>query len=886
MDHSAYSRLLRAWLVRLAGLGHAARRDREVADEIEAHLQMHIDDNLRSGMRPEQARRDAILKLGGVGPVRDAYRDRRTVPFLENLLRDTRFAIRQLCKNLGFASTAILVLGLGMCASVALFAFVDAALIKPLPYREPSRLVGLFETTAVSPHANLSYPDYLDWKARNKAFSSLEVYQQASFILDAPAGAQRAHGARVSGGIFRTLGVTPMLGRDFHTGEDSPGAPRTVLISYGAWQQRYGRGPGVLGQTVTLDGDPHIVIGVLPREFHFAPAEPAEFWTALQASNGCDLRRICHSLFGVARLKEGVTLSAAAAGMNLIAKQLEKEYPDTNFGRGAALMPLTEAIAGDIRPILLLLLGGAGLLLLIAAINVTSLLLARSEGRRREIAVRTALGAGRSRLVSQFVAEGLVLAALGGIFGVTLAGWAIRLLTTLIPAEMLAGMPFLHGLGLNGRVLGFAGGIAAGAAALFSITPVLHTSWMETRESLAQGGRGSAGNAWRRLGSKLVVLEIATAMLLLAGAGLLGKSLYRLLHVTIGFEADHLAALFVSAPDSYAAERQAVALGRRIVSQIASLPGVKSVGITSSIPLTNWGNTTWFRVIGQPWHGEHNDTAKRDVNPEYFQTLGAQLLRGRYFSEAEDGSRPRVAIVNQALAKRYFPGEDPIGKQIVYLGEKSAPREIVGLVGNIKEGQLDSVDQPAIYVPFNQSPANRFVVVVRTSQPEAALLPTLTAAIRRIDPRIVAADGTSMSDRINRSQSAYMHRSSAWLVGAFAAVALLLSVVGLYGVVAYSVSRRTREIGVRMALGAQPGVVYRLILKESARLIAAGASSGLVCAVAAATLLRGMLFGVSPADPQTLATVAVVLGGAALLASYIPARRAATVNPVDALRAE
>jgi macrolide transport system ATP-binding/permease protein len=877
---------LRAWLVRLGGLGSSARRERELVDEVEAHLQMHIDDNVRSGMPPEQARRDAILKLGGVEPTKEAYRDPSTVPILENLLRDARFAFRQLRKNPGFTSTAILVLALGTCASVAIFAFVDAALLKPLPYRDPSRLVGLFETTSVSPHANLSYPDYLDWKRRNQAFSSLEVYRHDSFILDTPTAVQLAQGARVSDGFFRTLGVAPLLGRDFYPGEDLPGAPRTVLLSDAVWQQWYGGKPGVLGQTVTLDGYPNVIVGVLPREFHFAPAEPAEFWSALHATTGCELRRICHSLFGVARLKEGASVSTALAGMNLITKQMEKQYPDTNLGRGAALMPLTEAIVGDIRPILMVLLGGAGLLLLIAGVNVASLLLVRSENRKREMAVRTALGAGRARLVSQFATEGLVLALLGSLLGVTLASWVTQLLAKLIPAEMLAGMPFLHGLGLNFRVLAFAGAIAIAAAALFSLTPALHTSLPEIREGLAEGSRGSAGNAWRRFGSKLVVLEIATAMVLLVGAGLLGKSLYRLLHVNMGFEADRLATLFVDAPDSTYANPQAIALERRMAGQIANLPGVKSVGITSGIPLSNWGNTTWFRVQGKPWHGEHNDTPERDVSPAYFTTLGAKLLRGRYFSEADDESKPLVAIVNRALAKQHFPGEDPIGKHLVYLSENHRSVEIVGLIDDIKEGQLDTANRPAIYVPFNQSPANSFVLVVRTSQAEASLLPTLAAAIHRIDPRIVASDGSTMWNRIDNSPSAYMHRSAAWLVGAFASMALLLSVVGIYGVVAYSVSRRTREIGIRMALGARPGAVYRLILKEAGWLTAFGMAIGVVCSMVAANAMRGLLFGMPSRDMPTLAAVAVVLGSATILASYIPARRAASVNPVEALRAE
>ncbi|HZF38014.1 MAG TPA: permease prefix domain 1-containing protein, partial [Blastocatellia bacterium] len=503
---------LRVWILRLAGLFTKGRRERELEKEIESHLQMHIEDNLRSGMTPEQARRGAMLKLGGVELTKQAYRDGGTIPFLENLAQDLRFAIRQLGKNPGFTSPAILMLALGVCASVAIFAFVDAALIKPLPYQNPRRLVGVYENIQTCPRCNLSYLDYLDWKKLNKVFSSMDVYQRRGFLLSAPKGAEPAHGARVSDGFFRTLGVAPALGRDFYAGEDAPSALRTVILSYGAWQKRYGGKGDVLGQTVTLDGFPNVIIGVLPPEFHFAPAEPAEFWTALHASGSCEQRRSCHNLYGVARLKDGLTVGTALADVTLIAQQLEKQYPDSNRGQGAAVAPLGEVIVGDIRPILLTLLGGAGLLLLIATVNVASLLLVRSESRRREIAVRSALGAAPARLVCQFVTEGVVLAAAGGVLGLASAYWVMQFLTRLIPTDMMAGMSYLHGLGLNIRVLTFGVVISLLAAVLFSLTPTLRLSLSEMREGLVESSRGSAGTVWRRLGSKLVVLELATAV--------------------------------------------------------------------------------------------------------------------------------------------------------------------------------------------------------------------------------------------------------------------------------------------------------------------------------------------------------------------------------------
>jgi macrolide transport system ATP-binding/permease protein len=810
------------------------------------------------------------------------------MPTLDNLAQDVRFAIRQLRAHPGFTSTAILMLALGTCASVSIFSFVDAALLKPLPYRDPSQLVGVFESVQMFPRSNLSYPDYLDWKSLNTVLGSLDVYQSTGLLLTTSEGAQSVSGVRVSDGFFRTLGIAPALGRDFQQGEDLPGAPRTVLLSHAAWQRRYGGSASVLGQIVLLDRIPNVIIGVLPPEFHFAPAGPGEFWTAFHAASECDLRRSCHGLYGVGRLKDGVSIQTALANLTSVARQLERQYPDSNRGQGAAVAALRDVIVGDIRPIVLVLLGGAALLLLIATVNVAGLLLVRSEGRKREIAVRTALGASSGRLICQFVTEAFVLIAAGGVLGLASATWATGLLATLIPQDMMARAPFLRGLTLNVRVAAFAGGISLLSAGLLSLAPSLRIWSPELREGLAEGGRGSAGTVWRRLGSRLVVLELATAMVLLVGAGLLGKSLYRLLRVDIGLQPDHLVTMEVAAPRAtYGKDAEAVALARQIVSRMESLPGVKSAGIsTNGLPLSGNGNTTWFRVLGRPWHGEHNEAPERDVSTGYFKALGAKLLRGRYFNETEDASKPRVAIVNQTFASQYFPGEDPLGKHLADLSTPPVPVEIVGLVEDIRQGPLDMAIPPVLYVPFGQNSDHYFGVVVRTSQAERSLLLAMAAAVKQIDPGIVTLGGMTMSDRIHDSPSAYLHRSSAWLVGGFAILALLLGIVGLYGVVAYSVSQRTREIGVRMALGAQPRSVHHLILKEAAWLTAAGVVAGLVCSVAAASVMRGLLFGVESWDVPTLAAVAALLGISALVASYIPARHAASVSPVEALRAE
>jgi predicted permease len=873
---------LRAALTRFAGLWRGSQRDEEVAAELEAHLQLHIDDNVKAGMMPEEARRQAILKLGGVEATKQFCRERNTLPFFEHLLQDAHYAVRQLRKNPVFAGTAIFVLAVGMSASIAIFTFVDSALVKPLPYLNPGHLLGVFESLPTCPLCNLSYPDYLDWKRRNTVFSSLDIYTSGGFALRTKTGVEPARAGRVSDGFFHTLGVTPILGRDFRPGEDLPSAQRTLLLSYRAWQKRYGGKRDVLGATVTLNDKPYTVIGVLPAEFHFAPIEPADYWTAFHAESECDLRRSCHGLYGVGRLKDGISEGTARANVVSIAKQLEKEYPE-NQGQGGAVSPLSEVIVGFIRPILLVLLGGSALLLLIAGVNVASLLLVRTESRKREMAVRTALGAGRARIHRQFLTEGLVLAFAGSALG-TLAGfWVLQLLAGLLSEDMLGRMPYLQGLHFNAHTWLFAAGIALLTAALFSLTPALHFATQNKSAALREGSRGASGSAWRRLGSKLVVLELATAMVLLVGAGLLSKSLYLMLHVDIGMQPDHLATLSVGAP-TYPKEAQQVQLVRQVASRLAALPGVKTVGVSTDLPINGWGDTTWFRIVGHPWHGEHNDTPEREISASYFETIGAKLLRGRGFREDEDSSKPLVAIVNRSFQQKYFPNEDPTGKQLASLGDKPRIREIVGVVEDIKEGPLNTANRPVLYQPFGQDPSYYFNVVVRTSQAEQSLLPAMSATIRQLDPDLVPFGGKTM--RLQMEASTYLPRTAAWLVGGFSGVALLLGVVGLYGVVAYSVSQRTREIGVRMALGAQRRTVYELILKEAGWLTLAGIVTGLLGAVAAAQLMSSLLFGVKAWDVITLVGVALLLGCAALVASFFPARRAAGVNPLDALRVE
>ena len=879
-------RKLRALFLRFWSLTHHTRDDQAFAEELESNLQMHIADNLRSGMSPDEARRQALLKLGGVEATTQAYRDHNTLPVFETVWQDFRYTLRQLRKNPGFAATALLVLTLGIGATVAIFAFVDSALIKPLPYRDPSRLAVIFGSIPLGPRFHLSFPDYYDFKRLNKSFTQFEIYDANGFMLTTPTGTQSAPGSRVSAGFFRVLGVAPILGRDFVDGEDKPSAPRNVILSYAAWQQRYGGRSDVIGQTVTLNGDPNTIVGVLPPDFHFAPVEPSDFFAADHDEGPC---RSCHSLFGLARLKDGVTFDQAAAEMSAIAKQLEQKYPESNAGQGAFTLPLTEVIVGDIRPIMLAMLVGAALLLLIAAINVASLLLVRTQSRKREVAVRGALGASRGRLFRQFVTEGLVLSLTASAIGIAAAAGAMHLLTRLVPKDILASMPYLQRLGLTPHVLLFAFALSLLSAALFSFTPAIGLSHESMRDGLTEGGRGSSGLHWRRFGSNLVVIELATAVVLLVAAGLFGRSFYRLLQVDPGLQPHNLALLNLYAPDQhYSTNVQQISLEREILNRISALPGVTSAAITTKLPVGDGDSTSWFVILGHEHPERHDEVAVRAVTNSYFKTLGARLLQGRYFTDFDqDPTHPHVVIINHALARKYFVGLSPVGMRINFEGAKpELAMQVVGIIDDVREGTLDTEARCAFYFPFENNPTKLVSVVARTSVPAENVAPVISTAIRHIDPFIATYGVSTMDQRISDSQPEYLHRASTWLVGTFALVALLLSVVGLYGVIAYSVSQRTREIGVRMALGAQRATVYQLVMKEAGVLIMIGLVAGLAGSLAAATLIRNLLFGTQPWDAPTLSAVAVTLGVSALAASYLPARKAASVNPVEALHAE
>ena len=864
------------------------KRNEDLERELRSDLELEEEEQRDRGLPPDEARYAARRALGNTSLIREqTHESWGSAPF-ERLLQDLRFALRQLSRNPGFTFTATIMLALGIGASVAMFAFVDAASFKPLPYLDPGHLAAVFESDKLFDQAPISYLDYLDWKRMNRSFSSIDIFRGGGGLLSLSSGAVPVDSSRVSDGFFRTLGVAPVLGRDFYAGEDLPGAGNTVILSYAAWQKWYQGRTDAIGQKINLDGTPETVIGVLPASFNFAPTGGTEFWLPFNAKGSCDLRRNCHQLQGIARLKDGVTVQAALAEMKGIAAQLERQYPDSNRDERAYVETLSELIVGEPRPILLTLLTGAALLLAIACVNVASLLLVRSESRRKEIAVRGALGASRIRLLVQFLLESMLLVALGGTFGIGIAAVAMRVMARLIPRFMISHLPFLIGLGLNTHVLAFACGVALLALILFTATPALRLRLDNMRESLASSSGGSAGTLWRRFGANLVVLELAIAVVLLVGAGLLAKSFYRLIHVDLNFRPDHLAMVTVSVPRTlYATDADIARMQRQILAKTAALPGVESAGITTVPPVGFDGPIDWLRFVGRPYNGEHNVVNHRDVTADYLHTLQAKLLHGRFFTSTDDEAHPKVAIINKTLAKLYYPGQDPVGQR--FGNNDLAPesiKEIVGVVDDIREGPLDSEIRPAVYAPIVQNESDSFTLIARTGHSEGSMLPTLVSAVQTVNVGLGTADPIGMEERIRVGPTAYVHRSAAWLVGGFAVIAFLLSVTGVYGVIAYSVGQRTREIGIRMALGAGRGSVRKLVLREAGWLAILGVALGLACSLGTATLMQKLLFATPAWDAATLVAVAAVLGAAAMLASYIPANRAAYVNPVESLRAE
>ena len=811
---------------------------------------------------------------------------------MDTLLQDLRYGIRMLAKKPAFTVVAVLTLALGIGANTSIFTVVDAALLRSLPYKDPARLVQLWETrrTGDLKQVDASYPDYLDWGGQATALEGICGYTGwgGSFTLTGRDTPEMIEGARVTASFFSVLGVEPMLGRAFLPGEDRPDAEPTVILSHSLWQRRFGADPNIIGQRLILDGNGYTVLGVLPQSFQFAPMGKAELWVPLRPFPFQVNRRFMHWLDVIARLKPGVTLEQAQAEMTTIAARIEQENLESHTGAGIKIVPLHEQVIGPVRPLLLVLLGAVGFVLLIACANVASLLLVRAASRRKEIGIRLALGATRWRLMQQLISESLILAFAGGAVGLVLAQWGVELLVGVIPASQLSFMPYLQGLTINARVFLFTGGVSLLTGIIFGLAPAWQSAKLDLQASLKDGGRRSAGSSRQRVRSLLVVSEIALALVLLAGAGLMIKSTLRLLAVNLGFNPENLMTMQLSLPDSrYSEDDQARAFHQQLLARVEALPGVVGVATVNRLPMEG-GPVDLLLVEGQtpPPLGEEPKASARVVSSGYFRTMGISLLKGRYFTEQDNQSVPRVLIINRALANRLFDYEDPVGRRIIFSGDVTKPHEIVGVVDDERVGPLDEDASSVIYRPYLQEPWTNLRLVVRTAADPQNIVSAVRGEVQALDSGLALYSIATMRQLITDTPSTFLRRYPALLMGVFAAVALILSAVGIYGVISYSVSQRTHEIGIRMALGARRGHVFRLVVGEGLVLTLIGIGIGVAAAAALTRFLSGLLYGVSATDPVTFIVISLILAGVALVACFVPARRAMRVDPGVALRYE
>jgi putative ABC transport system permease protein len=810
---------------------------------------------------------------------------------VETLLQDIRYGWRMLAKSPGFTIVAVLTLAIGIGANTAIFTVVNAAVFHSLPYRAPERLVHLWETRPTHEFTEMeaSRPNLLEWQASNHVFSGLAGYTGMNFSLTGHGTPQRISGARVTANFFDVLGVQPTLGRAFGGDEDRPGGLRIALLSYGLWAGQFGSDPKVIGQALALNGEAYTVVGILPREFQFAKRGGADVWVPLNPNPDEVARRTFHWVNVIGRLRPGVTLAQAQDGMTRLAQRLSTEYPEANAGGGVRVVFLHEEIVGPVQPVLFALLGAVGLVLLIACVNVANLLLARAEVRQKEIAVRLALGATRWRLLRQVLTESCILALSGGALGMVLAQWGVNVILSRLPGTVLAGMPYFRGLSPNLGILEFTLGISLLTGIVFGLVPALQASRLDLQDALKEGTRSAGGTAQHHLRNALVVSEIALSLVLLTGASLLMKSLVRLLKVDPGFATENLLTLEVSTPpNNYSDQKHNTNFVRQLLDRVQNLPGVGGTGLVDITPLKG-GDTVSFTVEGRPAPrpGQRPEANSRDVSSGYFQVMQIPLIRGRFFTDHDTSDAPLVLIINKTLADRVFPSQDPVGHRLVFnFGSGPIATEIVGVVGDEKLGALDQKTTPVLYSPTFQSNDTDLTLIVRSSMDSQNLTSEVRAEIGNLDPAVLVNSAVTVKKIISDSPAVFVRRFPALLIGVFAVLAVLLSAVGIYGVLSYLVTQRTREIGVRMALGAQRSNILRLLLGEGLRLAALGIAIGLLVAVGAMRLLAGLLFGVLPTDPAVVFAVTALIAVVTLAACSIPARRATKIDPMVALRYE
>ena len=885
-----------AWITTLASRARTwlspRAVDQDFASELDSHLAMLIDENIRRGMPPEEARRAARIKLGGVTQLKETNRELHSLPVIETFLQDARYAIRMLRKNPGFTAVAVLTLALGIGANTAIFSVVYAVLLKPLPYANPNQLVSAFQANIQEgvPEDGTSYPNFEEWRAQNHVFSDLSTINFHQLTLTGSGEPSVVNTCVVTPQHFALLDVKPLQGRIFYPDDGKQGAPPVVILSENLWRGALGSDPKIVGSSITLDKRPFTVVGIMPAAFRSPFINNAQdVWIPLVQDplfGSWMARRGGHWLPVFGRLKPGVSLAQAQAEMDTISERLASEFPAENKGWTVRLVPMQKEIVGDVRTALLVLLGAVGLVLLIACANIANLLLTRATSRSKEIAVRTALGAGRSRIIRQLLSETAVLGLLGGVVGIALAYWGVRALSSLLPDNL----PQLNAIRVDNFVLVFALALSAIASVAFGLVPALFASKSDIQASLREGSSrsGESGNR-RRARSFLAAAEIALAMVLLVAAGLLLRSFSKLTSVSPGFDAQHIVKAEVSLPQfQYSKPEQWTAFSDQLLAGIQAQPGLQDSAIAIPVPIADGFINLAFEIAGVPPASPSDSRLANyvSVSPNYFRVMGIPLLSGRLFNQQDIADAPRVTLISKALAQRYFPNQDPIGKQLNFGFPPNADvsREIIGIVGDVRDKSLGDAPAPMMYVPFSQAPFWGANLVVKSTLSTSAVATSIRQQVQKIDKDLPVTDVEKLPDLLDASVSQQRFRT--FLLGLFAAMALILAATGIFGVISYSVSRRTNEIGIRVALGASRSTILRMILRESLILAAVGLAVGLPCALAASHLIGHMLFGVSANDPVTLAAVAFTLATVAALAGFVPARRAMQVDPMVALRHE
>ena len=906
-------RRLRVWFMRMAGSFHKESRDRELGQEIESNLQLHIDDNLRAGMEPDEARRQALIKLGGIEATREAYRERRGIPLLETLGQDLRYALRLMVKSPGFTLVAVLSLALGICANTTIFSAINALLFRRLPYPDGDRLVGIWNQSRKERGLQpASTGDLVNWRKQNTVFDQIEMSNTfaAKNVLSGGGAWDRVGIQYVTPGLFRLLGVKPILGRVFVDEEARPATVSSVVLSYGYWRRRFGGDPRIVGKTLFMDISAVTVVGVLAPGFDLLGTGDTDIYQPISPEGAAADQLNDRWLLGIARLKPGVQLEQAQSSMDVVAGRLEQAYPDTNKDLGIRVTPLRDALFGWTRQVLYPLFAAVAFVLLIACANIANLMLSRASSRRKEVGLRSALGASRFRLVRQMLTESVLLALVGGIVGLALSFWGIKAFVALARQWY----PQAREITVDGRVLAFTLAISVLTGIIFGLAPALRASQIELTESLKEGGRSSSAGGRHRTRSIFVVAEVALALVLLVSAGLMMNTFLRVLRASPGFRSERVFTLeFRLTGTKYLDVSPMEKTGfdivmpqvdtfcRQVLERVKALPGVESAALIDWLPMSDDRGdnpSRGFTIAGRPAAvgGEKPNAFYSAISPDYFRVMQIPLLRGRFPVDEDTYSTPWVVVVNDAMARKFWPNQDPIGQVITLdtVPDEERPREIVGVVGNVKQFSSAMDPRPEFYASYLQQPKKtpsmytesrlHKSLVVRTSLPSKSLIDGVRQTVADMDKDSPVFGITTVRDVVVNSTT--FERFIMQLLGSFAFVALLLAAIGIYGVISYSVLERSHEIGVRMALGGQSRQVLQLMLKEGLILSSLGLAIGVAGSFAATPLIAAFLYGVKAYDLVTWSLVSVFLMAVTLLATYIPGRRATQVDPMVALRCE